>query len=179
MKRNTSGQTVSAVLVSKTDGSAVTTGTTTCYVQVDGGSQAAGSVGSGAATHDGNGQWTYSPAQAETDGAHVRFVFVNSNAVPAMVQVYPSFPQTGDNYSSDGRNGVADAVLLRDWTAISGVGSAPARCLLKAARFLRNKWGPGGAGEIDVYEEDDTTVSHSLAVSTDASADPITGVDPV
>ncbi|MGH7605415.1 MAG: hypothetical protein ACRENK_15645 [Gemmatimonadaceae bacterium] len=64
----------------------------------DGGTQAAGSVGSGACTHEGNGFWTYAPAQAETNYDHVAFTFVNLSAVNATVQIYPSFPQTGDNY---------------------------------------------------------------------------------
>ena len=99
MKKNVAGQVVVAQLVSKTDGSAVTTGTTTCYVLGDGGTQAAGSVGSGACTHEGNGVWSYAPAQAETNYDHVAFTFVNTSAVNATVQIYTSFPQTGDNYA--------------------------------------------------------------------------------
>lgn len=96
MKRNVSGQVVGAQLNSKTDGSEVTTGTTTVYVTGDGGTQAVGSVGAGACTHEGHGFWTYAPDQAETDYAHVAFTFVNSSAVTATVQVYPSFPQSID-----------------------------------------------------------------------------------
>lgn len=99
MKKNTASQVVVAQLVSKTDGSAVTSGTTTVYVLGDGGTQATGSVGSGAGTHEGNGVWSYAPAQAETNYDHVAFTFVNSTAVNATVQVYTSFPQTGDGYA--------------------------------------------------------------------------------
>lgn len=88
-----------AQLNSATDGSAVTSGTTTVYVLGDGGTQATGSVGSGAATHEGHGCWSYAPAQAETNYDHVAFTFVNSSAVAATVQIYPSFPQTGDNFA--------------------------------------------------------------------------------
>jgi hypothetical protein len=102
MKKNAASQVVGAQLVSKTDGSAVTSGTTTVYVTGDGGTQAAGSVGSGACTHEGNGFWTYAPAQAETNYDHVAFTFVNTSAVNTTVQIYPSFPQTGDNYSRIG-----------------------------------------------------------------------------
>lgn len=97
MKKNVGSQVVGAQLNSKTDGSAVTTGTTTVYVTGDGGTQATGSVGSGAATHEGQGFWTYVPAQAETNYDHVAFTFTNTNAVAATVQIYPSFPQTVDN----------------------------------------------------------------------------------
>lgn len=89
MRRNVAGQYVGCQLISKTDGSAVTAGTTTVYVTGDAGTQAAGSVGSGACTHEGNGFWTYAPAQAETNYSHVAFTFVNSSAVNVTVQLYP------------------------------------------------------------------------------------------
>lgn len=89
MRRNIAGQFIGCQLVSKTDGSPVTTGTTTVYVTGDAGTQAAGSVGSGACTHEGNGFWTYAPAQAETNYTHVAFTFVNTSAVNATVQVFP------------------------------------------------------------------------------------------
>lgn len=76
------------------------------------------------------------------------------------------------------KTGIADVVLTRDWTATTAViGTIPERCLLKAARWLRNKWAPN-AGAIDVYEEDDTTVSHSLTPTTNPAAEPITGITP-
>lgn len=115
MKKNTASQIVGAQLNSKTDGSAVTSGTTTVYVTGDGGTQAAGSVGSGACTHEGQGFWTYAPAQAETNYDHVAFTFVNTSAVNATVQVYPSFPQTGDSFA---RIGAPAATVSADIAAI-------------------------------------------------------------
>lgn len=85
MRKNVSGQKISASLVAKADGSAVTTGTTTVYVTVDGGTQAT----TGAATHKGNGEWSYAPSQAETNGNHVAYTFVNTLAVGVTVNVYP------------------------------------------------------------------------------------------
>jgi hypothetical protein len=99
MKKNTASQIVGAQLNSRTDGSPVTSGTTTCYVTGNGGTQAAGSVSSGACTHEGNGFWTYGPSQGETNYDHVGFTFVNDDAVVATIQVWPTFPQTGDNYA--------------------------------------------------------------------------------
>ncbi len=99
MKKNVAGQSVSCQLNSKTDGSAVTSGTTTVYVTGDAGTQAAGSVGSGACTHEGNGLWSYAPAQAETNYANVCFTFVNTSAMNQTVQIYPTFPQTGDTFT--------------------------------------------------------------------------------
>lgn len=68
----------------------------------------------------------------------------------------------------------ADALLKRDWTAITG---EAARSLLNAARFLRNKW-TVTAGVLTVFEEDDSTTAWSGSVATDAGAEPITGNDP-
>ena len=93
MKKNVAGQKVGCQMVSATDGSAFT-GSVTVYVTGDAGTQAAGSVGSGACTHEGNGYHTYAPAQAETNYDLIAFTFVGAGAVPATVQVYP-IPTTG------------------------------------------------------------------------------------
>jgi len=88
MKKNVAGQKIGGQLVSATDGSAVTSGTVTVYVTGDAGTQAAGSVGAGACTHEGNGYWTYAPAQAETNYDLIAFTFVCAGAVPSTVQVF-------------------------------------------------------------------------------------------
>lgn len=119
MRKNVASQVVGAQINSKTDGSAVTTGTTTVYVTGDGGTQAAGSVGSGACTHEGHGFWTYAPAQAETNYDHVAFTFENSSGVNATVQIYPGFPQTGDNYARLGAP--AGASVSADVAAVKAV----------------------------------------------------------
>lgn len=85
MRKNVASQVICAQLVSKTDGSDVTTGTTTVYVTGDGGAQGAGS---GTVVHEGNGTWSYVPTQAETNYTHIAFTFVNTNAVSAVVNVY-------------------------------------------------------------------------------------------
>ena len=107
MKTNTAGQAIGAQMVSAADGSAFT-GAVTVYVTGDAGTQAVGSVGSGACVHEGNGYQTYAPAQAETNYALIAFTFIGTGAVPATLQIYTSFPQTGDSF---GRIGVAGAGL--------------------------------------------------------------------
>src|SRR3546814_3565714 len=91
-------------MVAATDGSAFT-GAVTVAVTGDGGTQATGSVGSGACTHEGNGFHTYAPAQAETNYDHVAFTFTGAGAVPATVQIYTGFPQTGDSFARIGAAG--------------------------------------------------------------------------
>lgn len=117
MKKNTASQVIGAQMVSASDGSAFT-GAVTCYVTGDGGTQAAGSVGSGACTHEGNGFHTYAPAQAETNYDHIAFTFTGSGAVPATVQVYPNFPQTGDAFARLGAP--AGASVSADIAAMKG-----------------------------------------------------------
>jgi hypothetical protein len=102
MKKNVAGQIVGAQINAKADGTPVTTGTTEVYVTGDGGTQAIGSSGSPACTHEGNGFWTYAPAQAETNYDHVAFTFVHADGINATVQVYPTFPQTGDSFARIG-----------------------------------------------------------------------------
>jgi hypothetical protein len=95
MIKNTASQAIGAQMIAASDGSAFT-GAVTCYVCGDGGTQAAGSVGSGACTHKGNGYHTYAPAQAETNYSLIAFTFTGSGAIPATVQVETA---GGDSYA--------------------------------------------------------------------------------
>lgn len=74
----------------------------------------------------------------------------------------------------DNLNDIADAVLKRDMSAVSGEAS---RSLLNAIRVLRNKW-TVSSGTLTVTKEDDSTSAWTAAVTGTAGADPITGVDP-
>jgi hypothetical protein len=86
MTRNTAGQSVGAQMINAITGGAFV-GTVTVYVTGDAGTQAIGSVGSGLATSEGNGFYTYLPSQAETNYAVVAFTFVGTGAVPATIQI--------------------------------------------------------------------------------------------
>lgn len=88
MLKNTAGQYIGSQMVNATTGAAFT-GAVTVYVTGDGGTQAVGSVGSGACTHEGNGYHSYAPAQAETNYDLVAFTFVGSGAIPVTVQAAP------------------------------------------------------------------------------------------
>lgn len=101
MKKNVSGQKVGVQMVSATDGSAFT-GSVTVEVTLDAGTQATGSVGSGACTHEGNGYHTYAPSQAETNGDLAAFTFHGTGAIPKTVSIYTTFPQTGDSFARIG-----------------------------------------------------------------------------
>ena len=85
MRKNTSGQYVAFQAISKTDGSDVTTGSPSVYYTIDGGTQA---TTSSSAIHEGNGQWSVALTQAETNGDHIVYTFVLTNAVSQTVNVY-------------------------------------------------------------------------------------------
>jgi hypothetical protein len=71
---------------------------------------------------------------------------------------------------------VADAVLTRDWTAVPT--TPPAFSLWNAMRLLRNVWTlvPGTPPVLHVKAENGSTDAWVRPVSTDATAQPVTGV---
>jgi hypothetical protein len=96
MKKNTAGQVVGVQMITAADGSGFGDAVTV-VVTIDGGTQSA-SGGTGP-THEGTGFHSYLPTQAETNGDHVAFTFTGTGAIPVTVQVYTTFPQTGDNFA--------------------------------------------------------------------------------
>ena len=85
--------------------------------------------------------------------------------------------QVGVNVVSVGAtagNTIADAILKRDWSSVTG---EAARSTLNALRFLRNKWAVSGA-TLTVKKEDDATNAWTSTVTTAAGADPVTGNTP-
>jgi hypothetical protein len=137
MKRNVASQVIGAQLVSATTGAAFTSAVTV-YVTGDAGTQAAGSVGSGACTHEGNGFHTYTPAQAETNYDHVAFTFTGTGAIPATVQVYTTFPQTGDSFARLGAP--AGASVSADVAAVK----AETALIVADTNELQTDWANGG-----------------------------------
>ncbi len=86
MRKNVAGQFVSFQMNATADGAAVLSGTPAVVYTIDGGSQA---VGAGAKVHKGNGQWSYTPDQAETNGDHVAFTMVIAGAITQTVNTWP------------------------------------------------------------------------------------------
>ena len=96
MKKNVAGQSIGVQMITASDGSAFTGGTT-IYITLDNGTQTIGTVGSGICAHEGNGYHSYAPAQAETNGDHMAATFIGTGAIPVTVQLFTGFPQTVDN----------------------------------------------------------------------------------
>lgn len=74
--------------------------------------------------------------------------------------------------AADSITAIADGVLKRDWTAVTGEAS---RSTLNALRFLRNGFTIAGT-TLTVLEEDDTTAAYTRDLTTDPTAEPIIGV---
>ena len=80
----------------------------------------------------------------------------------------------GVNVSSTDITAIADAFLNRDMSAVSDTN---ARSPLNALRLLRNKYSVSGS-TLTVTKEDDSTSAWTATLTTDATADPVTGSDP-
>lgn len=96
MKKNVGSQVIGAQMITAADGTAFT-GAVSVFVTGDGGTQGAG--GGAAPAHEGNGFHSYTPTQAETNFDHIAFTFTGTGAIPCTVQVYTTFPQTGDSFA--------------------------------------------------------------------------------
>lgn len=99
------------------------------------------------------------------DNASVTAIKGKTDNLPASPAAVSDIPTATQN---------ADALLKRDWTSVTG---EAARSVLNALRALRNKVSISSA-TVTVTKEDDSTAAWTGAVTTDAAAQPITGIDP-
>lgn len=122
------------------------------------------------------GKWYNVIANATVDGVSDKLVRKTFRCrVAENVAGYPVVDVgLSDGATPPSANDVADALLTRDWTAVTGEAT---RSMLNALRFLRNKW-TLTTTTLSVKKEDDTTEAWGGTVTTDAAADPITGSDP-
>ena len=84
MIKNKAGQYITGILKSGTDGSPITTGTTTVVVLVD----ELTIAGTGTISHASGGVWRYMPTIEETNGNDLTFIFSNSLALTYSSQVF-------------------------------------------------------------------------------------------
>ncbi len=66
---------------------------------------------------------------------------------------------------------IADVLLKRDWTGLTGEAS---HSVLNALRFVRNRW-TLIAGTLTVYKEDAATTAYSKTATTTPGTSPVTG----
>lgn len=127
-----------------------------------------------------NGTNVASPATAGIPEVNVKnfgATAVTGRDIGASVIVGTNNDKTGYGLSSSERNSVSDALLDRDMSSGSDSGSPTVRTVRQALRALRNKLDTS-TGAMNVYKEDDSTVSWTAALTTNSSAVPITTVDP-
>lgn len=129
MLKNVSGQSIGAQLITAADGS-VFTGSVTVAVTGDNGTQATGSVGSGACTHEGGGYHSYAPAQAETNYDHVAFTFSGTGAISVTIQVFTD--ATYDRIGSTG-SGLTSLSTAASITALNDISTAEVNAQVDAA----------------------------------------------
>jgi hypothetical protein len=122
------------------------------------------------------GKWYSVIATATVDGVTAKCVALHFRLAPA--EASAGIPKVDVALSDGGTvpsvDDVADGMLKRDWTSVTGEAS---RSVLNALRFLRNKWTLTST-TLSVKKEDDSTEAFSATVSTDAAAEPIVGSDP-
>lgn len=116
-------------LVSRTDGTAVTSGTTTGYVTKDGGTQAA--LG-GTIVHEGNGQWSIDTiSAAEMTADIVGLLFTNTSAVPVQftIRTTPTDGLTVDVLTDD----ALDQIVAAFAGSVISIGSGDSELTLESA----------------------------------------------
>lgn len=108
--------------------------------------------------------WDRATSALTTAGSIGKLIVDNLNATVSSRQA---------TLTSTENNAIADALLKRDLTAVSGEAS---RSPLNALRFLRNKWSIS-AGTLTVKKEDDSTTAWTGSVTTTAG-NPVSEIDP-
>jgi hypothetical protein len=126
-------------------------------------------TGGATITYDDN---TLGIANIETDTTSIE---TKVDTVDANVDLILADTGTdGVVLSSATQTAIADALLNRDMSAVS---DTTARSPLNALRLLRNKYSVAGS-TLTVTKEDDSTSAWTSTLTTDATADPVTGSDP-
>lgn len=126
------------------------------------------------------GWYVFDLAQGETNADSLLFTAKSSTSGVAVVgRPVNTVPNRFTTMAIDADGATAptalqnaDAMLNRDMGAVSDTNS---RSPLNALRFIRNGFSISGA-TLTVLKEDDTTAAYTRDLTTDAAADPITGV---
>ena len=129
MLKNTTGQKVSATLNSLTDGTPVSTGTTTVDIIKDG----VHTAGLGTVGFIFGGVWVYNPTQTETDGDHIVFIFSNALAATQSPQIY-TISYNPHNVANLGLSDITQAVS--DISALNVLSVADVQTLLDGMNDL-------------------------------------------
>lgn len=198
LQKNVASQHFTFPAVLQATGAVSTSTSTTIFNSLafwaqDGSQAAAG----GTFTFLGNGQWDYSPTQAETNATNVSLMVSPSGVIPVNVTIWTdpanfislaisgagavtvgtNNDKTGYALTSGERNSISDALLDRDMSVGTDSGSSTVRTPRQAFRAIRNKVDTS-SGTLTVYKEDDSTSSWTGSITGSSAAVPLVTVDP-
>lgn len=162
MQKNVASQSIGAQMVSASDGSAFT-GSVTVYITGDNGTQAIGSVGSGACTHEGNGYHSYAPSQGETNYDHIAFTFIGTGAIPATIQLFTEIVTPAIINAQ-----VLDVLNTDTFSEPGQVAPPGSPTIREMIHYLYKSWRnrvTQTASQLSVYNDDGTTVGQKSTVS--------------
>lgn len=150
------------------NGGATNTGLWTGAFQIDRELDSSSSRGSSQSSNSFSSESSLNDESEFTEGnIYLALINHSSASPPWQGREFQYGELEGDGYAA-----LAEAVLLRDWEAI--LDSIPSRCLLQAARMIRNKFSTSdNPGFVTVYEEDDVTEAYQKPITTDPAAEPI------
>lgn len=186
-KKNTAVTGFIVGLVSKTDGSDITTGTPVGYYTLDGGTQTA--IGDVTPTHEGNGEWSFDLLAAEMNGNVVGLTFTHTSAITVHFTIKTdtkvvselndaiTAPTAVQNRAEMDSNSTRLSTIAGDVVNIDGIVPAAAGSLMGLANgaITALKFGAGAidaaATSTDFVDEivngvlDETLTSHATADS--------------
>ena len=132
----------------------------------------------------GRNVWRIVLTASELSAKTISVEFVNTAIVSDTVTIQ-TFGASGSIVSipatlasgaihADELNNIADALLKRDWTGLTGEAN---RSVLNALRALRNKTSVTG-DTLTVTKENDSTTAWTATLITDSLAEPVVSIDP-
>jgi hypothetical protein len=167
-------------MVSRTSGEDITTGIVQVFITLDGGEQF---EGAGSIEHEGNGDWTYRPTQAETDAAYLSFTFIHPQAINQTIGVYtislaPRPPASGSSLLA--RSGEWLAQMRRKYLAQTVTylrDAAPAAISLQLLATVGTTTfqSDDGAGGVIVTQSRDYLIDAADLVVADEQILPVPG----
>jgi len=182
LKQSTACTITLGPFLDETDGKTAETGLTISQADVrlrKNGGAAAQANESTSATHDENGYYSKPLNTTDTNTAGRLLVSVSESGALPVWHEFIVLPADlydtvfGGSFLSD----IADTFLDRDMSDGVDNSSNTVRTPRSALRQIRNKWSINGS-TITYTKEDDSTTSHTAALTGTTGADPITASDP-
>jgi hypothetical protein len=182
LKQSTACTITLGPFVDDTDGKTAETGLTISQADVrlrKNGGAAAQANEATSATHDENGYYSKPLSTTDTNTAGRLLVSVSESGALPVWHEFTVLPAAVYDGLITGTlfDDIADAMLDRDMGEGTDSSSNTFRTPRSALRQIRNKWSISGS-TITYTKENDSTTSHTAALTGTTGADPITACDP-